>query len=53
LALGSWWGLAMAPLFLALFAVRIGIEERTLREGLPGYIDYAARVRYRLVPGVW
>ena len=53
LALGSWWGLAMAPLFLALFAVRIDIEERTLREGLPGYIDYAARVRYRLVPGVW
>lgn len=53
LALGSWWGLAMAPLFLALFAVRIRIEERTLREGLPGYIDYAARVRYRLVPGVW
>ncbi|MBR0780788.1 methyltransferase family protein [Bradyrhizobium iriomotense] len=53
LALGSWWGLAMAPLFLALFVVRIGIEERTLREGLPGYIDYAARVRYRLVPGVW
>jgi len=53
LLLGSWWGLAMAPLFAALFAVRIGIEERMLREGLPGYSDYAARVRYRLVPGVW
>ncbi|MCP3388495.1 isoprenylcysteine carboxylmethyltransferase family protein [Bradyrhizobium sp. CCGB12] len=53
LLLGSWWGLAMVPLFAALFAVRIGIEERTLREGLPGYADYAARVRYRLVPGLW
>ncbi|MBR0844041.1 isoprenylcysteine carboxylmethyltransferase family protein [Bradyrhizobium liaoningense] len=53
LLLGSWWGLAMVPLFLVLFAVRIGIEERTLREGLPGYADYAARVRYRLLPGVW
>jgi len=53
LLLGSWWGLAMIPLFLVLFAVRIGIEERTLREGLPGYTDYAARVRYRLLPGVW
>lgn len=53
LLLGSWWGLAMLPLFAALFAVRIGIEERTLREGLPGYADYAARVRYRLVPGLW
>lgn len=53
LLLGSWWGLAMMPLFIALLAVRIPIEERTLRDGLPGYTDYAARVRYRLVPGVW
>lgn len=53
LMLGSWWGLAMAPLLLALLAVRIHIEERTLREGLPGYSNYAARVRYRLLPGVW
>ena len=53
LLLGSWWGLAMVPLFLVLFALRIGIEERTLRDGLPGYADYAARVRYRLLPGVW
>lgn len=36
LLLGSWWGLAMVPLFVALFAVRIRIEERTLHEGLPG-----------------
>lgn len=53
LLLGSWWGLAMMPVFVALFAVRIGIEERTLRAGLPGYADYAARVRYRLLPGLW
>ncbi|MFT4119965.1 methyltransferase family protein [Bradyrhizobium sp.] len=53
LLLGSWWGLAMAPLLLALLTVRIRIEERTLRDGLPGYADYAARVRYRLLPGVW
>ncbi|OAF16409.1 methyltransferase family protein [Bradyrhizobium neotropicale] len=53
LLVGSWWGLALAPIFLVLFAIRIRIEERTLREGLPGYSDYAARVRYRLVPGIW
>lgn len=53
LLLGSWWGLALVPLFLVLVAVRIAIEERTLREGLPGYAEYAARVRYRLLPGVW
>ncbi|MGV7211992.1 methyltransferase family protein [Bradyrhizobium sp. UFLA05-112] len=53
LLVGSWWGVAMAPLFLVLFAIRIRIEERTLTEGLPGYADYALRVRPRLLPGVW
>jgi protein-S-isoprenylcysteine O-methyltransferase Ste14 len=53
LLLGSWWGLAFVPLFFALFAIRTGIEERALVEGLSGYADYAARVRYRLLPGVW
>ena len=53
LILGSWWGLAIAPLFMTLLAVRIRIEERTLIAGLPGYADYAARVHYRLLPGLW
>ena len=53
LLVGSWWGLLIAPLFAVLFVVRAGIEERALVAGLPGYADYAARVRYRLVPGVW
>ena len=53
LALGSWWGLAAVPLVALGFAIRIRIEERTLREGLPGYDDYARHVRWRLFPGVW
>jgi protein-S-isoprenylcysteine O-methyltransferase Ste14 len=53
LLLGSWWGTAIAPVFVILFAIRTGIEERTLMTGLSGYADYAARVRYRLLPGVW
>ena len=53
LLLGSWWGVAIALLFVVLFAIRTRIEERALIDGLPGYADYAARVRYRLVPGVW
>ena len=53
LLLGSWWGVAMSPLFAVLFAVRIAIEERALIAGLPDYAGYAARVRYRLVPGLW
>lgn len=53
LTLGSWWGLGFVPLYFLMFAYRTGIEERTLVAGLPGYADYAARVRYRLVPGLW
>jgi protein-S-isoprenylcysteine O-methyltransferase Ste14 len=53
LLLGSWWGVALSPLFVILFAIRSGIEERALIAGLPGYADYTRRVRYRLVPGLW
>ena len=53
LLLGSWWGLLWGCGLLGLFAIRILIEEGTLRKGLPGYNDYAAQVRYRLVPRVW
>jgi protein-S-isoprenylcysteine O-methyltransferase Ste14 len=53
LLLGSWWGLLLAPLLVGLFAIRAVIEEDALRDGLPGYADYTARVRYRLIPGVW
>jgi protein-S-isoprenylcysteine O-methyltransferase Ste14 len=53
LLLGSWWGLALAPVIVLLFAVRAVMEERTLMAELPGYTEYAARVRYRLVPLIW
>jgi protein-S-isoprenylcysteine O-methyltransferase Ste14 len=53
LLLGSWWGLVAAPVIAAMLAVRAVLEERTLADGLPGYRDYAERVRYRLIPGVW
>ena len=53
LMLGSWLGLAFVPFFIAVFMIRIPIEERMLRKDLAGYDAYAARVRYRLVPGIW
>jgi protein-S-isoprenylcysteine O-methyltransferase Ste14 len=53
LTLGSYGGLAAVPLLAPLLALRIAIEERTLRAGLPGYEDYARRVRWRLLPGVF
>jgi protein-S-isoprenylcysteine O-methyltransferase Ste14 len=53
LLLGSWWGVLISPVFAVLFGIRIGIEERMLVADLPDYADYAARVRYRLFPGIW
>jgi len=53
LLLGSWWGVLIAIGLSLMFCIRIPIEEKALREGLAGYEAYAARVRWRLVPGVW
>ncbi|TPM96328.1 isoprenylcysteine carboxylmethyltransferase family protein [Mesorhizobium sp. B2-1-3A] len=53
LLLDSWWGLASVLVFVVLLAIRTFIEEKTLRIGLRGYDDYAAEVRYRLIPKVW
>jgi len=33
--------------------VRTALEDRTLQQELPGYREYADRVRYRLIPGVY
>jgi protein-S-isoprenylcysteine O-methyltransferase Ste14 len=53
LLLGSWLGLAMLPLIAVLLGIRAVMEERTLARELDGYTEYAARVRYRLIPGMW
>lgn len=53
LLLGSWVSLALATLVCGLALVRIPLEERLLRRGLPGYEEYCRRVRHRLIPGVW
>lgn len=53
LLLGSLWGLLGLVLFIPLLAARALGEEAVLMDGLPGYREYAARVRFRLLPGVW
>ena len=53
LALGSLWALIPAAITLCLFVGRTALEDRTLQDELDGYREYAARVRYRLLPGVW
>lgn len=51
--LGSWPALAVGAVDTLALIVRTAVEDRTLQADLPGYAEYASRVRYRLVPGVW
>lgn len=53
LLLGSWAGAAIGLLMTLQLAVRCTFEERHLRTALDGYVAYQARVRYRLIPGIW
>jgi protein-S-isoprenylcysteine O-methyltransferase Ste14 len=53
LVLGSWWALIPAGFVGPLFVVRSALEDRMLLDELAGYREYASRVRYRLVPGIW
>lgn len=51
--LASAWAIIPALLAVVGIAIRTELEDRTLYAELPGYPEYAARVRYRLFPGVW
>ena len=51
--LESWWAFLPAVFLLVVLVLRTFLEDRFLQENLPGYKEYAARVRYRLLPGVW
>jgi protein-S-isoprenylcysteine O-methyltransferase Ste14 len=53
IALGSWWGFLFASMYALLILRRVIVEDRFLTANLPGYVDYAARVRFRLLPGLW
>lgn len=53
ISLNSLWALIPAGLYAFLFIARTALEDSTLRKELPGYTDYATRVKYRLIPGIW
>lgn len=52
-ALGSWWSMLPAAVYVGLVLRRTAIEDRFLIRQLGGYGDYARTVRYRLLPRVW
>lgn len=53
LILGSLWGLIPAGLLIIAIIIRTYLEDKTLHEELEGYKEYAKKVRYRLIPGIW
>jgi protein-S-isoprenylcysteine O-methyltransferase Ste14 len=53
LSLGSLYALIPVGILVLLLAGRTLGEEAELRKGLEGYIDYARRVRFRWIPGIW
>lgn len=53
LLLGSSWSAAPAVATVTWIVLRTALEDAVLRRELPGYADYARRVKRRLVPGAW
>lgn len=53
LILGSLYAFVPLALYGVMMVLRTYLEDKTLREELPGYAEYAERVRFRLLPGVW
>jgi protein-S-isoprenylcysteine O-methyltransferase Ste14 len=51
--LDSMWALLGVLAFTVITVIRTRLEDQTLQAELDGYADYAGRVRYRLLPGVW
>lgn len=53
LALGSLWTIIPAVVAVIIVVIRTALEDRTLQEELPGYLNYARGVHYRLIPGIY
>ncbi len=53
LMFGSLWSFIPGVLAATLLVLRTLLEDRMLHEELAEYPEYASRVRFRLLPGVW
>ena len=51
--LESYASVLALPLVFVVLVIRIFVEEKALRKSLPGYAEYMAKIRYRLIPFVW
>ena len=53
LALGSLYGLIPSLCMVAVILIRTYREDNLLKAELEGYKEYAEKVRYRIIPGIW
>jgi protein-S-isoprenylcysteine O-methyltransferase Ste14 len=53
LFLDSAWTFVPVLFLTVVLIIRTNLEDKTLQAELDGYRDYAQRVHYRLLPGVW
>ena len=53
LVLGSVIAFVVMLFYIPIIVKRILNEEQVLEKGLPGYTEYMAKVKYRLIPFIW
>ncbi len=53
LLLNALWAAIPSVLLILLLVSRTKLEDDLLQDQLSGYLEYAAKVRFRLLPGIW
>jgi len=53
LSLGTLNALLMSGITTILFIIRTSLEDKTLKNELAGYLEYANKVKYKLIPFIW
>lgn len=53
LSLGTIYALSMSGITAVILIIRTSLEDKTLKRELNGYIEYANKVKYKLVPFIW
>ncbi len=53
LILDSLWAFVPAIILIMTLIIRTRLEDQVLQNELEGYSEYAKKVHYRLIPGIW
>ena len=53
LLFGSLWSILPISILIILFITRTFLEDKTLKNELIGYPEYATKTRYKIIPFIW